>query len=80
MSGALDERGFPVRREWAADYRGEAAVVYGHAVHPEAAWVNNTINIDQGCVFGGQLTALQWPERTPVQVAARRAYADRDAQ
>jgi protein phosphatase len=78
VSGALDERGFPVRREWAADYRGEAAVVYGHAVHPVTEWVNNTINIDQGCVFGGELTALQWPERTLVQVPARRAYADRD--
>jgi protein phosphatase len=78
VSGALDERGFPVRRDWAQDYRGSAAVVYGHTVHPEAVWVNNTINIDQGCVFGGQLTALRWPERTIVQEPARRAYAQAD--
>ena len=78
VSGALDERGFPVRRDWAQDYRGSAAVIYGHTVHPEAVWVNNTINIDQGCVFGGQLTALRWPERTIVQEPARRAYAQAD--
>ena len=77
-TGALDERGFPVRRDWAQLYEGSAAVVYGHTVRPEAVWVNNTINIDQGCVFGGQLTALQWPERTLVQVPARQTYAQAD--
>lgn len=78
VSGALDEKGFPVRGDWAQNYKGAAAVVYGHTVRPEAVWVHNTINIDQGCVFGGQLTALQWPERTLVQVSARRAYASLD--
>ena len=38
---------------WAADYRGRATVVYGHTPVAEPAWVNNTINIDTGCVFGG---------------------------
>jgi protein phosphatase len=79
VSGALDERGLPVRRDWAQDYRGSASIVYGHTVHPTAEWINHTLNIDQGCVFGGQLTALQWPERTLVQVPARRAYAQADS-
>ena len=45
------------------DYRGHAVVVYGHTPVPEPTWVNGTICIDTGCVFGGKLTALRWPER-----------------
>lgn len=68
--GETDEFGLPVRYQWAEDYRGEAAVVYGHTPVPEAAWVNNTICIDTGAVFGGELTALRWPERDLVSVPA----------
>jgi protein phosphatase len=74
-TGESDEEGLPVRINWAADYRGRAAVVYGHTPVPEPTWVNNTINIDTGCVFGGRLTALRWPERELVSVPARRTYA-----
>jgi protein phosphatase len=73
-TGETDEFGLPVRLQWAADYRGEAAVVYGHTPVAEAEWLNNTINIDTGCVFGGRLTALRWPERELVSVAASRTY------
>ena len=68
--GETDEFGLPVRYQWAEDYRGEAAVVYGHIPVPEAVWVNNTICIDTGAVFGGELTALRWPERDLVSVPA----------
>jgi protein phosphatase len=78
VSGEVDEQGHPIRRDWAADYRGSHAIVYGHTVVPEAVWRNNTINIDQGCVFGGCLTALRWPERETVQVAAHAVYDTRD--
>jgi protein phosphatase len=78
VTGELDERGFPIRRNWAADYHGPYAIVYGHTVVPEPVWLNNTLNIDQGCVFGGRLTALRWPEREIVQVQAARAYAQQD--
>jgi protein phosphatase len=73
-TGETDEFGLPVRLQWAADYRGKAAVVYGHTPVAEAEWTNNTINIDTGCVFGGRLTALRWPERKLVSVAASRTY------
>ena len=73
-TGETDEFGLPVRGAWALDYRGPATVVYGHTPVPEPEWLNNTINIDTGCVFGGKLTALRWPERELVSVPAAREY------
>jgi protein phosphatase len=75
-TGETDEFGLPVRYNWAAEYRGKATVVYGHTPVPEPEWINSTINIDTGCVFGGRLTALRWPERELVSVAARATYAE----
>lgn len=73
-SGETDEFGLPVRYPWAEDYRGRAVVVYGHTPTPEPEWVNNTICVDTGCVFGGRLTALRFPERELVSVEAGRTY------
>jgi len=73
-TGETDEYGLPVRYPWAQEYRGTAAVVYGHTPVPEAEWLNNTICIDTGCVFGGRLTALRWPERELVAVPAAHTY------
>ena len=73
-TGETDEFGLPVRYPWANDYRGRAAVVYGHTPVPDAVWINGTICIDTGCVFGGSLTALRWPERELVSVPAREIY------
>ncbi|MEM9998310.1 MAG: polynucleotide kinase-phosphatase [Bacteroidota bacterium] len=75
-TGETDEFGLPVRHNWAAEYRGSASVVYGHTPVPHAEWLNDTINIDTGCVFGGQLTALRWPERELVAVPATEIYAE----
>ncbi|MET9366285.1 polynucleotide kinase-phosphatase [Streptomyces griseoflavus] len=73
-TGETDEFGLPVRYPWAEDYRGRAAVVYGHTPVPEATWLNNTICLDTGAVFGGRLTALRWPERELVDVPAGRVW------
>ncbi|GAB3211679.1 polynucleotide kinase-phosphatase [Marinactinospora endophytica] len=75
VTGETDEYGLPVRHPWAEDYRGAAAVVYGHVPTDRARWVNNTICLDTGCVFGGRLTALRYPERRLVDVPARRVWS-----
>ena len=69
-----DAAGLPVRRNWAAEYRGKALVVHGHTPVSEPVWLNNTVNIDTGCVYGGHLTALRYPEREIVSIAARMIY------
>jgi polynucleotide kinase-phosphatase len=74
-TGETDEFGLPVRYNWAAEYRGRASVVYGHTPVPQPEWLNRTINIDTGCVFGGSLTALRYPEKELVSVRARATYA-----
>ncbi len=75
-TGETDEFGLPVRHNWAAEYRGSTHVVYGHTPVPHAEWLNRTINVDTGCVFGGALTALRYPEKEIISVPARRTYAE----
>jgi protein phosphatase len=74
-TGETDQFGLPGRRNWAQDYHGSALVVYGHTPVSTPEWLNNTINIDTGCVFGGRLTALRYPERELVSVPATQVYA-----
>ncbi|WP_406343324.1 polynucleotide kinase-phosphatase [Streptomyces sp. NBC_01578] len=73
-TGETDEFGLPVRYPWAEDYRGRAAVVYGHTPVPSTSWVNNTLCLDTGAVFGGKMTALRWPERELVDVPAEKVW------
>ena len=73
-TGETDEFGLPVRYPWANDYRGSAMVLYGHTPTPEPEWVNNTMCLDTGCVFGGSLTALRYPEREIVSVPAEQVW------
>lgn len=73
-TGEIDDYGLPVRHNWAAEYRGKAMVVYGHTPVPEPEWLNNTINIDTGCVFGGKLTALRYPERELISVPSKKMH------
>jgi protein phosphatase len=75
-TGETDEFGLPVRQNWAAEYRGSAMVVYGHTPVPEPEWLNRTVNIDTGCVFGGKLTALRYPEKEFVSVPAAKMYCE----
>ncbi|MDR4533394.1 polynucleotide kinase-phosphatase [Glutamicibacter sp. PS] len=76
VTGEVDEYGLPIRYPWANDYRGQAAVLYGHTPVTEVEWVNNTACLDTGCVFGGTLSAMRYPEREIVQVAAAEQYCE----
>ena len=73
-TGETDEYGLPVRYPWAQEYRGAAMVLYGHTPVPVPEWINNTLCLDTGCVFGGRLTALRYPERQIVSVPAEKVY------
>ena len=75
-TGEIDEYGLPVRYNWAQDYRGKAMVVYGHTPVAKPQWLNKTIDIDTGCVYGGKLTALRYPEQELVTVEAKIMYAE----
>ncbi|MBF9224372.1 polynucleotide kinase-phosphatase [Hymenobacter ruricola] len=75
-TGEIDEFGLPVRYEWAREYRGRAIVAFGHTPVLDAEWLNNTIDLDTGCVFGGRLTALRYPERELVAVPAAQVYCE----
>jgi protein phosphatase len=75
-TGETDEYGLPVRHNWASGYRGETRVIYGHTPVVETEWLNNTLCIDTGCVFGGKLTALRYPEMELVSEPARKVYCE----
>lgn len=75
-TGETDEFGLSIRYDWAKEYRGAARVVYGHTPVPAPEWLNRTVNIDTGCVFGGKLTALRYPEGELVSVPAARTYCE----
>ncbi len=75
-SGPPSSDGLPNRRDWAAGYHGPALVAYGHTPVRWPRWKNRTVNLDTGCVFGGQLSALRYPELETLSVAARAVYRE----
>lgn len=75
-TGEFKSDGRPIRYDWARDYKGKPFIVYGHTPVDKATIRNNTIDIDQGCVFGGKLTALRYPEMEIVQVDSTMSYVE----
>jgi protein phosphatase len=73
-TGEVDAYGLAVRANWAAQYHGPAIIVYGHTAVTRPEWLNKTIDIDTGCVYGGSLTALRYPELSLVSVQAKAVY------
>ncbi|MFI4853947.1 MAG: metallophosphoesterase [Phycisphaerales bacterium JB065] len=73
-TGRTDEHGLPERIDWAPDYSGDAYVVYGHTPVAQPRWCGRTVNVDTGCVFGGALTALRYPELQTVSVPSVEQY------
>lgn len=76
ITGEFLPNGMPVRRDWAQSYKGKPFIVYGHTPVKKPRLVGNTINIDTGAVFGGKLTAYQYPEMDTVSVQSTMPYIE----
>ncbi|MGE6376064.1 polynucleotide kinase-phosphatase [Peribacillus muralis] len=74
----FDERGKPVRKDWHISHKKSTLIVWGHDPKPQPLLINNTINIDQGAVFGGELTAFRYPERQVISVKASQNHSGDD--
>lgn len=72
----LDENGKPIRKDWTIAHKSSELILWGHDPKPQPLLINNTLNIDQGVVFGGSLTAYRFPERQVVSVKAKKDYAN----
>ena len=79
VTGRTDSYGLPIRGDWTSGYRGNARVIYGHVAVKSARWQNNTIDIDTGCVYGGSLTSIKYPEMEILSVKAEKTYYHRPA-
>lgn len=80
ITGKKDKEGHPIRRAWAKEYKGKAMIVYGHTPILKPIWVNNTIDIDLGCVFGGKLAALRYPEKEIIVVHSNQPRSEEQLQ
>lgn len=74
-TGRVNAAGVKERVDWVSGYAGSALIAYGHTPVLAPEWRGHTVNLDTGVVFGGQLSALRYPELEVVSVPARRAYA-----
>lgn len=74
ITGEKNPDGTPVRLDWAKKYNGNYTIVYGHTPVKEPRKIGKTYNIDTGAVFGGKLTALQFPEMNLVSTPSSMPY------
>lgn len=72
----IDDNGKPIRKDWSIAHQSSELILWGHDPRQHPLLVNNTLNIDQGVVFGGSLTAYRFPERKFVSVKAKEDYAN----
>ena len=75
----FEKDGMPIRRNWAHERPSSPErplIVYGHVVVDTPTFMNDTVDVDTGCCFGGALTALRYPEREFVSVPALHTYAE----
>jgi serine/threonine protein phosphatase 1 len=78
---AVDNKGLPRKRGetssskfWADLWKQKPYVIYGHTPRAKIYRRRFSLGIDTGCVWGGKLTALVFPENRIVQVNALRNY------
>ncbi|MDM5234548.1 polynucleotide kinase-phosphatase [Lysinibacillus pakistanensis] len=71
----LNISGKPIRNDWFTEHQTSQLIIWGHDPKINPLKQNHTLNIDQGVVFGGQLTAFRYPEQTIISVNAYKNYA-----
>ena len=64
-----------MRWPWAAAWRGPEHIVFGHDAVRGLQQYPLATGLDTGCVYGRELTALEFPARRFYKVPARRRYA-----
>lgn len=74
-TSGLNDKGKPVRKDWFVHHKGSMDIIWGHDPKTQPLVINNTINIDQGVVFGGKLTAFRYPEKDFIFVKAANDYS-----
>lgn len=60
---------------WHDLYNNSKLVVYAHWARQGLKIKDNSIGLDTGCVYGGQLTGLWLPERIVVQVPSQQKFS-----
>jgi len=78
-NGIDKKTGFPIRLNWQDERvvsNSSPIIVYGHQPYKEVLIKNKTYGIDTGCVFGGKLTALRYPEMELVSINSTRCYSE----
>ncbi|KGR78310.1 metallophosphoesterase [Ureibacillus manganicus] len=73
-----DQNGKPIRKDWFINHNNDLLIIWGHDPKREPMTINNTINIDQGLVFGGKLTTYRYPENEFVFVPAKKNYSGKE--
>ncbi|MFC4409780.1 polynucleotide kinase-phosphatase [Chungangia koreensis] len=71
----VDETNRPIRKDWTVHHKGSLLIVWGHDPKPQPQFINRTLNIDQGVVFGGRLTAFRYPDGEIMSVQAKINYS-----
>ena len=59
---------------WYELYQDSRMIIFGHWAAGGIVMRQNVIGLDSGCVYGGCLTALSWPDRILHQYPAQRIY------
>ena len=66
----------PDNPPWYHFYKDRKLVVFGHWAMRGLVLRSNAIGLDTGCVYGGHLTAVSWPDKRFYQVKAHTVYCD----